>query len=69
MLDCKPVSNPMSPSTKLSTFDSTSVEDPTLYRSVVDSLQYLLFTRPDLAFSVNRICQFMHAPCLSHWQC
>ncbi|XP_068649013.1 secreted RxLR effector protein 161-like [Aristolochia californica] len=36
--------------------------------SVVGSLQYLLFTRPDLAFLVNRVCQFMHAPCLSHWQ-
>ncbi|XP_057975480.1 uncharacterized mitochondrial protein AtMg00810-like [Malania oleifera] len=58
----------MSPSTKLSAFDSTSVEGPSLYRSVVGNLQYLLFTRPDLSFSVNRVCQFMHAPCLSHWQ-
>ncbi|KAF5464732.1 hypothetical protein F2P56_014786 [Juglans regia] len=68
MSNCKSVRSPMSPSTKLSAFDSTSMDDPSLYRSIVGSLQYLLFTRPDLAFSVNRVCQFMHALCLSHWQ-
>lgn len=50
MLNCKPVNSFMSPSTKLSAFDSTSMEDPSLYRSVVGSLNYLLFTRPDLVF-------------------
>ncbi|KAL3820422.1 hypothetical protein ACJIZ3_006327 [Penstemon smallii] len=68
MLNCKPVNSPMAPSTRLSAYDSTSFENLTLYRSIVGSLQYLLFTRPDLAFSVNRVCQFMHAPCISHWQ-
>jgi histone deacetylase 1/2 len=24
-------------------------------------------TRPDLAFSVNKICQFLHAPTTEHW--
>jgi len=26
------------------------------------ALQYLTFTRPDICFAVNRVCQFMHAP-------
>ncbi|XP_068639384.1 uncharacterized mitochondrial protein AtMg00810-like [Aristolochia californica] len=68
MANCKPVGTPMSPSTKLSAFDSPSMNDPFLYQSVVGSLQYLLFTRLDLAFSVNRVYQYMHSPCLSHWQ-
>ncbi|XP_042983338.1 uncharacterized mitochondrial protein AtMg00810-like [Carya illinoinensis] len=68
MTNCKPVSTPISSSTKLFAFDSTSMEDPSLYRSVVGSLQYLLFSRPDLAFSVNQVCLFMHAPRVSHWQ-
>jgi len=33
----------------------------------VGALQYLTFTRPDICFVVNRVCQFMHAPTDSHW--
>lgn len=68
MAICKLVGNPTSPSTKLFAFDLISMEDPSLYRNVVGSLKYLLFTRPDFAFSVNQVCQFMHARCLSHWK-
>lgn len=56
MIDCKPVSSPMSTTSKLSAFDLNSIDDPTLYRSTEGSLQYLLMTRPDLAFSVNKVC-------------
>jgi len=31
------------------------------------ALQYLTFTRPDICFAVNSICQFMHASADSHW--
>jgi histone deacetylase 1/2 len=31
------------------------------------ALKYLTFTRPDICFVVNRVCQFMHAPTDSHW--
>jgi len=30
-------------------------------------LQYLTFTRPDIRFAFNRVCQFMHAPTYSRW--
>ena len=42
--------------------------DPTHYRSLVGGLQYLTFTRPDLSYSVNFVCQFMHAPTIAHYQ-
>lgn len=38
------------------------LSNPTEYRSIVGGLQYLTWTRQDLAFAVNQICQFMHAP-------
>ncbi|KAJ8775137.1 hypothetical protein K2173_020141 [Erythroxylum novogranatense] len=47
---------------------SPPVADAALYRQVVGALQYLTLTRPDIAFSVNRLCQFMHNPNEDHWK-
>jgi hypothetical protein len=68
MLEAKPITNPMSTSHTLSAFVGDPMDDPTLFRSTVGSLQYLSLTRPDLAFAVNRVCQFMHRPTKVHWQ-
>lgn len=67
MLGAKPVTAPMATSPKLSLHSGTRLLDPTEYRSVVGSLQYLAFTRPDISYSVNNLSQFMHAPTTDHW--
>jgi histone deacetylase 1/2 len=69
MVDCKPVSSPLSTSEKLSAFEGTplGVKDATQYRSIVGVLQYVTLTRPDIAFSVNKVYQFLHAPTTVHW--
>lgn len=36
--------------------------NPSLYRSLTGALQYLTITRPDLAYSVQQACLFMHDP-------
>ncbi|PKU59087.1 Retrovirus-related Pol polyprotein from transposon TNT 1-94 [Dendrobium catenatum] len=36
--------------------------DPTLYRRLAGSLQYLTITRPDIAFATNRVCHHMQNP-------
>ena len=39
-----------------------TLSDPKEYQTVLGSLQYLLFTRLDIAFAVNKLSQFMHRP-------
>jgi hypothetical protein len=64
MLNCCPVSTPMSSSDKVSKYDGAplSAEDVTNFRSTVGALQYLMMTWPDLSFAVNKVCQFMQHP-------
>lgn len=69
MMDCKPVSTPISTSEKLSAYSGTVLgeNDATKYRSIVGALQYLTLIRPDISFSVNKVCQFLHSPTVEHW--
>lgn len=41
--------------------------DATNYRSVVGALQYLMLIRPDTAFNVSKVCQFLSSPTEDHW--
>jgi len=68
MHEAKPITSPMASSSTLSAFTGAPMDDPSLYRSTVGSLQYLSLTRPDLSYAVNRVCQFMHRPLQPHWQ-
>jgi histone deacetylase 1/2 len=69
MANCKPVPTPMPSTERMSQHDGSLLgpEDSTKYRSIVGALQYITFTRPDLAFAVNRVCQYLHAPTTVHW--
>ncbi|XP_019086271.1 PREDICTED: uncharacterized protein LOC109126850 [Camelina sativa] len=67
MFGAKPVTTPMSTTPKLTLRLGTPLSDPTEFRAVVGSLQYLAFTRPDISYAVNCLSQFMHQPTLDHW--
>ena len=69
MQHCKSVSTPLSTSEKLSAQDGELLgpADVTRFRSIVGALQYLTLTRPDISFSVNKVCQFLHSPTTLHW--
>ncbi|KAG8483232.1 hypothetical protein CXB51_022211 [Gossypium anomalum] len=66
LLHAKPVNTPMISSTSLSKDDGARLCDPTEYRSLAGALQYVVLTRPDISYAVNRICQFMHSPTTTH---
>ncbi|KAJ6945155.1 Retrovirus-related Pol polyprotein from transposon RE1 [Populus alba x Populus x berolinensis] len=67
MVEAKPITTPSVVGHHLS-IEGKLFSDPTLFRSLASALQYLTITRPDLSFSVNSICQFMHAPTEDHFR-
>jgi hypothetical protein len=66
MADSKPSKTPCTSGSKLSRHDGETLTDPTTYRQVVGALQYCTLTRPEIAYSVNQLCQHMHAPSSTH---
>ncbi|XP_022157372.1 uncharacterized protein LOC111024092 [Momordica charantia] len=65
MLEVSPISTPMATSKNKCPHENELV-DPTAYRSLVGSLQYLTLTRPDIHFYVNKACQHMQQPQMQH---
>lgn len=47
--------------------DSPIFYDLSLYKQVVDTLQYLTVMRPDMSFMVNKEYQFMHKLSVNQW--
>ena len=65
-LGAKPCSAPMTPNLQL-TEDGELFDDPEKYRRLVGKLNYLTVTRPDIAYSVSVVSQFMSSPTVHHW--
>jgi hypothetical protein len=69
MMACKPAPTPMSSIEKLTVHsgDPLGPEDVKNYCSAVGALQYLSHTRPDLAFAINKACQYIQGHTTVHW--
>jgi hypothetical protein len=67
MFNTKAAKTPGAVGQNLSKFDGAPMEEVTQYRSIVGALQYLTITRSDIAFAVNKACQFMQQPTTAHW--
>ncbi|KAI5426789.1 hypothetical protein KIW84_032279 [Lathyrus oleraceus] len=52
---------------KLTKVGSPALADPYMYISVGGALQYATLIRPDIAYLVNKVCQFMSHPLEAHW--
>jgi len=68
MENSKPAPTPIATGLKLSKEDSSKEVNPTLYKSMVGSLMYLIATRSDLMYAISLISRFMEKPKDTHWQ-
>ncbi|BFG36682.1 hypothetical protein CerSpe_229560 [Prunus speciosa] len=62
MLDCKPIDTPSEQNHKLGIYPDQVPTDKERYQRLVGKLIYLAHTRPDIAYAVNIVSQFMHSP-------
>jgi hypothetical protein len=62
MADCKSCTTPVDLQAKLVGDSGPPVEDVSQFRSIAGALQYLTFTRPDIAYAVQHIYLHMHDP-------
>ncbi|XP_026398329.1 uncharacterized protein LOC113294125 [Papaver somniferum] len=65
--DNKVTDTPLELNVKYSPIDGTLLSNPTLYRQLVGSLNYLTITRPDISHAVHIVSQFMSAPRSTHY--
>ena len=67
LLGTRPSSSPIEQSLRLALATGPLLADAEKYRRLVGRLIYLSFTRPDLAYTVHILAQFMQAPRQEHW--
>ena len=62
MLDCKPAETPIAVNHGLQIVKGAELADRGQYQRLVGKLIYLSHTRPDIAYAVGVVSQFMHQP-------
>lgn len=68
MLGCKPIDTPIDQNHRLGVSDDDALVEKGRYQRLVGRLIYLSHTRPDLAYAVGVVSQFMHSPRESHME-
>ena len=66
MSACRPIDTPIDPNKKLGDLKGEKPVDTLQYQQLVGRLIYLSHTRPDIAFAVSMVSQFMHNPHEEH---
>jgi len=65
-MNSKSIDTPMDPNIKLLPNQEKPMSDPEQYRRLVEKLNYLTITRPNISFAINVVSQFLNSPCKDH---
>ncbi|XP_021748627.1 uncharacterized protein LOC110714422 [Chenopodium quinoa] len=68
LLGARPAGTPIEQNHTLAKSETPLIDDPEMYRRLVGRLIYLSFSRPDLAYIVHILSQFMQQPRQDHWE-
>ena len=68
MVDCNPNDTPMVVNHKLKMVEGAKLANKERYQRLVGKLIYLAHTRPDIAYAVGVVSQFMHNPQEDHME-
>lgn len=60
------VPTPMPTGHSLTKNSKAVISNASQYRSIVGALQYVTLTRPEIAFSINKLSQFLASPTVDH---
>lgn len=68
MANCSPCFTSMTLSHHFTKNSAFAIDNASQYRSIVGALQYITLPRPEIAFPVNKLSQFLSNPSEKHWQ-
>ncbi|XP_040372840.1 uncharacterized mitochondrial protein AtMg00810-like [Rosa chinensis] len=68
MLGCRPADTPIEQNHKLAEYPNQTLTKKARYQRLVGRLIYLSHTRPDIAYAVSVVSQFMHNPSETHME-
>ena len=68
LVNYSPVPTPMSTGHQLTKDSGSEISNNSQYRSIIGALQYVTLTRPKIAFTVNKLSQFLSNPRTAHWE-
>lgn len=68
MLDCCPIDTPREQNHRMPEYPDQVPTDKPHYQRLVVRLIYLSHTRPDVAYAVSVVSQFMHNPSERHME-
>jgi len=66
-MNSKFVDTPIDPKIKLLSNQREPLSDPKKCKRLVEKLNYLTVTHPNISFVVIVVSQFLNFPCVDHW--